>query len=281
MTNDLQTAAAQGTSITDRDGRLVVSVTQALENDAAFAGFKQLPGIKGAIERLNPARGAEYRAIVLDRTPELLQHLDTFKENDRIGAPDLAPYPEGMMSPTTWRYIKVLSDLKTLFGSLDGWHVAEIGVGYGGQCKLVNDLYDVASYTLYDLEPVSQLAQKYLRRAHSRASAKLRTADFRRLGETALDTYDLVISNWALSECTKAVQDRYIHHVLRRSRHGYITYNQISHLRGIDSYRKREFLEAVGFPTEVMAEGLSGIPADLENFIVHWSKQPFLIEELP
>jgi len=272
----LQTPTADGTSITDRDGRLVVSVSQALEDEDAFARFKQLPGIKNAIERLNPARGSEYRAIVLAQTPELLDHLATFRENDAIGDPDTAPYPEGMISPTTWRYIKVLSDLKMLFGSLDGWHVAEVGIGYGGQCKLVNDLYNLGSYTFYDLDPVSRLGEKYLRQASSRAIGKLRIADFQELGQTAPETYDLVISNWALSECTKAVQDPYIEHVLRRSRHGYITYNQISHLRGIDSYRKREFLDALGFPADVMPEGLSGIPIDLENFIVHWSTQPLL-----
>jgi putative sugar O-methyltransferase len=269
----------KGTSITDRDGRLVVSAQEALDDEAAFRAFKQLPGIKSAIERLNPARGAEYRAIVLQQTPGLLDHLDKFKENDQIGSPDTAPYPEGLMSPTTWRYIKVLSDLQMLFGSLQGWHIAEIGVGYGGQCKIIQDVYNVASYTMYDLDVVGRLAAKFLRHAASPAYGKLTFADFRRLGQDPPTAYDLVISNWALSECTREVEDRYIEHVLRRSRHGYITYNQISHLRGIDSYRKREFIDALGFPTELMPEGLSGIPPDLENFILHWSSQPFLNPE--
>ena len=264
------------TSITDRDGVLVTSARAALENDEDFATFKQLPGIKRAIERLPPARGAEYRAIVLRQTPGLLDHLDRFKENDTSGSPTTAPFPEGMMSPTTWRYIKVLSDLQMLFGRLDGCHVAEIGAGYGGQCKIISDLYDVASYTIYDLEPVSRLAEKYLCYAASPAAAKLRLADFRRLDQDPPETFDLVISNWALSECTKEIQDVYIRHVLRRSKRGYITYNQISHLQGVESYRKREFIDVLHFPTELMPEGLTGIPEDLENFILHWSSQPFL-----
>src|SRR5439155_19874851 len=116
-------------------------------------------------------------------------------------------YPEGALSPTTWRYIKVMSDLEKLFGSLDGWHVAEIGVGYGGQCKILNDLYAVGSYTFYDLEPVMQLAAKYVEAARSPVVERLRLADFRQLGAGEPATYDLVISNWALSECVRDVQE--------------------------------------------------------------------------
>jgi len=265
------------TSITDQDEEYVKQVRAALEDGSAFTNFKQLPRIKGAIERLSAARGAEYRAIVLSQTPRLLQYLDKFKGNDAVGAPDTSAYPEGLMSPTTWRYIKVLSDLQVLFGSLDGWHIAEIGAGYGGQCKIISDVYDIASYTIYDLEPVGRLARKYLDAVGSPAANKLRLADFRQLGLDAPVTFDLVISNWALSECAKDMQDCYIEHVLRRSTHGYLTYNQISHLRGVESYRKKEFLGALDFATETMAEGLSGdVPEDMENFVMYWSAQPFL-----
>jgi putative sugar O-methyltransferase len=265
------------TSITESDERYLADVRAALEHEHEFARFKRLPGIRDAVERLSAARGEEYRRIALAQTPGLLEHLDAFRQNDDFGSPVTAEYPEGAISPTTWRYIKVVSDLRMLFGSLDGWHIVEIGVGYGGQCKVIGDVFDVASYTMYDLEPVCALADKYLRRAGSRAAERLTLADFRRLGHDPDRTYDLVISNWALSECTKAIQDRYIEHVLRRARRGYITYNQISHLRGIESYRKREFLDALAFPVTMMPEGLRvDLPESLENFIAHWSRQPWL-----
>jgi putative sugar O-methyltransferase len=270
-------ALSRATSITDNEFYLS-SVRAALEDDEAFASCKQLAGIKGAVERLPEFRGAEYRDIVYRQTPGLLEYLEKFRENDSIGRPQLGSYPDGPMSPTTWRYVKVVSDLQMLFRSLDGWHVAEIGVGYGGQCKILSDVYDVASYTMYDLEPVIGLAQKYQRRLQSRAADKVVAGDFRRLGDGEPGRYDLVISNWALSECTRGIQDLYIEHVLRRSMHGYITYNQISGSRGIDSYRKDEFIEALGFPAELMAEGLDipELPKESENFILHWSTQPCL-----
>jgi putative sugar O-methyltransferase len=251
-------------------------INTALRNEDAFRAFKRLPGIE-AIEGVPPAQGEQYRAIVLQQTPALIDHWSKFRENDLCGNPRTAEYPEGPMSPTTWRYIKVLSDLQMLFGDLTGWDVAEIGAGYGGQYKIIQDVYTPGSYTIYDLPAVMKLIVKYLEHVGCPSLQRVRNADFHKLPEEPPRTYDLVLSNWALSECTREVQDLYIEHVLRRSRRGYVTYNQISHHVGIDSYRKHEFLAALGFPVEIMAEGLDlEIPEDMEQFILYWHDQPLL-----
>ena len=62
------------------------------------------------------------------------------------------------VSPTTLRYLKVANDLETLFSSLDGLRICEIGVGYGGQCRVLDAMFAVKSYTLVDLRPVLELA---------------------------------------------------------------------------------------------------------------------------
>ena len=268
------------TSISDVDGPYLDWVRAAVSDEDAFARFRQLRGIKNAVECVTPADGAAYRAIVLKQSPELLEYLDKFKGSDSVGSPDTAPYPEGAMSPTTWRYVKVLSDLRMLFGDLDGLNIAEIGVGYGGQCKIITDLYNVASYTMYDLEPVNTLARKYLEAAGAAVAGKLDLADFRRLGQDDPRTYDLVISNWALSECTIVMADHYIEHVLRRSKRGYITSAFVMYLfeQWDLSYQKDEFIDAIGFPTELMAEGINvDVPVEgMENFILYWHSQPLL-----
>lgn len=267
------------TSISDVDDPFLNDIRSAVDDDDAFRRFKRIPSINGAIEGVNAGQGGEYRQIALKQTPYLLDHLEKFRGNDTIGGPATAPYPEGEMSPTTWRYIKVLSDLHMLFGSVAGWEIAEIGVGYGGQCKIINDVDRVARYTMYDLEPVQRLAAKYLQRAGSPAVETLELADFRRLGQEEPRRFDLVISNWAFSECSRAMQDVYIAHVLRRSKRGYITYNQISHFYGVDSYRKHEIMDAMGFPTELMHEGLNlKVKDEINNFILHWHSQPCLGE---
>ncbi len=263
-------------SFMDEEGSYLDWVKAALSDEDEFARFKQLPGMHG-IERLPPAQGAEYRAIVLKQSPELLEYVDKFKENDSVGSPLTAPYPEGAMSPTTWRYVKVLSDLRMLFGDLDGLNIAEIGVGYGGQYKIITDLYDVASYTMYDLEPVNRFACKYLEAVGAPVAGKLDLADFRRLGQDDPRTYDLVISNWALCECTRDIQDNYIEHVLRRSKRGYITYSQFFVESFLEPYSKSDLMDAIGFPAEWMAEGLDVDTEGSVNFILYWHSQPLLV----
>jgi len=54
--------------------------------------------------------------------------------------------------------------------------------------------------------------------------------------------YDLVVSNFAFSECVRRVQKFYIERVLRRSRRGYVMCNW---LRPRTSLTRRELLEAV------------------------------------
>ena len=262
-------------SISD-DEFYVESVRAALQDAGAFLSFRRLAGIKQTIECVKPSQGETYRTIAIEQNPDVLRHLEKFKTSETVGDPVMEAYPEGDMSPTTWRYVKVLTDLQGLFGSLDGWSIAEIGVGFGGQCKILNDVYDIASYTMFDLEPVCRLAQKYLYHVNPSAAQKATMGDFRTLGHDETRTYDLVISNYALSECTRDIQSRYLEHVLRRSTRGYITYNQISPMFGIDSYSTAELVELLGFPVAVAHETLSNpeIPDAWKSFVLHWSDQP-------
>jgi len=269
------TARFARTSISDLDDMYLDWVRSALDNDAAFRTFRQLPGIKNTVDGVKAAHGVIYRDVALNQTPGLWDYLEQFRTSDSVGGPDTVAYPEGLMSPTTWRYIKVLSDLQALFGPLDGWRIVEIGVGYGGQCKIICDVHEVASYTMYDLEPVSRLARKYLESVGSPVITRLTCADFRCLREDDLGPYDLVISNWALSECARDIQDQYIERVLRRSKRGYITYNQISQLFDVDSYRVSEFVERLGLPVEIRHEELSKgtHPEPWQSFVLHWGQR--------
>jgi len=252
------------------------SVAAALGSALDFHRFKRLPGIS-TIEGVPSTEGDVYRKIALEQSPGLWRYIPKFLENDRFGSPRTVNYPEGPVSPTTWRYIKVLSDLQLLFGNLTDWDVAEIGAGYGGQFKIIQDVYALKSYTVYDLPIVAKLLHAYLNEIRCPARLIVQSADFSRLGTDPARIWDLVISNWAISECTREIQDKYIHHVLRRSRRGYITYNQISWQCGIDSYSVDEFCNALGFPVSTMPEGLNhSLPPSLAHRIVYWHHQPLL-----
>jgi putative sugar O-methyltransferase len=123
------------------------------------------------------------------------------------------------ISPTTLRYVKVLADLISHFGNLDGLDIVEIGIGYGGQCKIINDYFVPKSYTLIDLTEVILLADKYLE-CHGIQNTVFQTPNWR-----SKTPYDLCISNYAFTEISRQNQDFYVKNIIERSAKGYITCN--------------------------------------------------------
>jgi hypothetical protein len=135
----------------------------------------------------------------------------------------------------TLRYVKVLSDLRRLFGDLTGMSIVEIGVGYGGQCRLICEFWPLRSCTLIDLDPVLELADRYLNTVGVEPRPELL-----RQGVVRPARYDLVISNYAFSELDRRVQDRYASEVVSQADRGYITCNFISSIFGVDSWSRSE-----------------------------------------
>lgn len=110
------------------------------------------------------------------------------------------------------QYMTVLCRIIELFGPLDGSRICEIGGGYGGQAKVILDNYIPSCYHMIDLPEPLALQQRYL----SGYPVDLFT-------EPTKHNYDLVISNYAISEIPD--NKLYIDEVLRKSVHGYITCN--------------------------------------------------------
>jgi hypothetical protein len=129
----------------------------------------------------------------------------------------------------------VLSDLERLFGDLSGKRIVEIGVGYGGQARLVLEQWAVQSYTLVELEPVLRLARRYLT-----SSGTYRSLIFLPPALVATADYDLCLSNYAFSELTRDVQDLYARSLVTSASRGYLTCNFISGVHGIDSWSRDE-----------------------------------------
>jgi hypothetical protein len=126
--------------------------------------------------------------------------------DDAIGDPIKVTLPNGVMiAPTTLWYLKVADDLARLFGSFAGADVCEIGVGYGGQCRVLDALFPLRSYTLVDLRPVLSLAERFLSHFPLHCELRLRT-----MNELAVQAYDLVISNYAFSELAGHIQQAYV-----------------------------------------------------------------------
>lgn len=169
---------------------------------------------------------------------------DDFLKNDSIGTPKTFSYHINgrtlSASPTTVRYAKVLQDILVLFDTGKIRSVAEIGVGYGGQCRIMTSyLKTLEHYRLFDLPEVLALTERYL--GHFDAGP----AEF--VDGTKVDTdtaSDLIISNFAFTELIPEVQDIYLKHVILRARAGYITYNALGH-NLYRSYSPEQLLEKI------------------------------------
>jgi putative sugar O-methyltransferase len=214
---------------------------QAAKDKSVFENFRSSPSAKSVVETVTFKAGRQCLQQIVSQNPEFTRYFDKFRTSEDVGNPETYGYrykwfsEKIFFSPTTLRYIRVLSDLKKFFGSLDGMRIVEIGVGYGGQCKIISDLYEFESYTLVDLPSCLPLAKKYLDHFEVRniICSTLDELDKK-------NQYDLVISNYAFSEITKGLQDDYIDKVTRKSLRGYLLCNLPSHGTKINSYSKEE-----------------------------------------
>lgn len=205
------------------DGAYIAFVESALKDHAAFSTFKKSPVYQTILEHTSEEQGKVYLDIIGKQTPDFLRMFEKFSINDLVGGAHVVEFDQKYrVSPSTMRYIKVASDLYSLFGDeIQGADVAEIGVGYGGQRLILDQIYRFRSYDMFDLPPVLGLVSKYLESHLLQSSYKTKTLNTHD-GEKP---YGLVISNYAFSELPAVVQRMYIEKVLKRSTRGYLTMN--------------------------------------------------------
>ena len=210
------------TSLSDNQAYPQVCL-QAANDYRFFNEFRTNSVYNQILEHVSEQHGGEYLRLIA-QDPEVLGAIESFKANDEYGSPRMYSYPGvGKISPTTLRYVKVLVDLRRLFQSLDGFAICEIGVGYGGQCRVINALHRPASYRLVDIQPALGLAQRYLDNYVIPSVLEYQT-----MNQLREDSYDLVISNYAFTELPRTIQEVYLRKVILRSKRGYITYNEIT-----------------------------------------------------
>lgn len=211
---------------------------QASQKYSVFKEFRNNPNYTGILEHVSYEHGNDYiNEIVKDNSFLLSDFIEEFKKNDEWGNPLTFNYGGiGTISPTTLRYIKVLSDLIKYFVNIQNRTFIEIGVGYGGQCRILMYYLKCLQYNLVDLKPVLYLAQRYLDNYPLNGCIEYKT-----MHETKKQKYDFIISNYAFTELNRCIQDIYLDKIILNSNSGYITYNQISSLE-FNSYTKEELL---------------------------------------
>ena len=204
-----------------------------------FNRFRREKVYTKILEHVSQEQGQAYLEIIKDE-PELYENLSSFKANDAHGGPICFEYPGvGKISPTTLRYVKVLCDLKQYFGTLDGFSISEIGVGYGGQCRVINAHYKPTAYKLIDLQPALALTQRYLDNYILES-----TLSYQTMNELSTETSELFISNYAFSELIRPLQEVYFDRVIAGAKRGYITHNTITP-EEFNSFTAEELVERI------------------------------------
>jgi len=226
-----------------------------------FSNFRQNDIYRQILEHVDEKTGGGYLEEITRINPNLIKEIDKIKANDIYGNPSLYDYKAiGKICPSTLRYAKVFADLVYHFDSLDGLKIAEIGVGYGGQCRIINALAKPSEYTLVDIKPALLLAQVYLDGYILSSVMKYTT-----MNELNRERYDLVISNYAFTELRRDIQDVYLEKIILNSKHGYITYNE-TNPKEFRSYTRDELVRKI--PS---ARIIEEIPKTAEkNCIIIW-----------
>jgi len=226
-------------SISDTDKYKNI-IKQILINQSLFNKFKQLPDYTEILEHTSESQAKEYLKVIERDNNQLINDINKFKVNDEFGTPNKILFENiGYISPSTLRYVKVLSDL-IILGDFNNKNIVEIGGGYGGQCLIFSKYFKFNSYTLIDLEESLDLSKKYL------SLNNINNVFFKDITQLKdIENYDLVISNYAFTECDKNIQDIYINKILNNCKNGYITANFISDKFNINSYNLDELINLI------------------------------------
>lgn len=198
--------------------------TIASSDDQVFRRFRRSLIYREILEHVNQ----EWGGICLHEITRRGADTDLMRSilsNDPVGSPCTFTYGSlGEICPSTLGYAKVAVELQEFFGPLDGMRIAEIGVGYGGQCRVISQNWNAKSYDLFDLPEALALTSRFLDTAGVPATAYA-TRDGR---EPVTGEFDLIISNYAFSELQRDLQERYFERVIKDVPRGYFIYNHIS-----------------------------------------------------
>ena len=219
----------------------LAACVEAVNNDEAFANFKSNPKYKTILEHVLKDQGQAYLNICKDMNEDAVwENIEAFKENDKIGNPELYPYPgmEGTISPTTLRYMKNTFEMAFMLDGAEISKVVEVGGGYGGLCRVLSKVCEFDEYILIDLPEVSALQRKYLDQFPD-LKDKVKCIPTTELAE--ITDVDLFISNYALSECDLQSQMAYFQCIVQHAKYAYIIYNLVN----FNDFHYNDFIDKI------------------------------------
>lgn len=231
-----------------------------------FKTFRSIPQYAQIVEPGDI--GDAFAGYLLENaSDDIMKRLPIFEKLESIGKPQTRIFPNiGKFSGTTLRYIMIADHLTKLFSLPHDAKIVEIGAGFGGQCYILSSLISFSNYYIYDLPEVEVLINKVMERL---TVPNVTCLPFNI--DLPEEPIDLVISNYAFSECNKTIQLDYFNKVIKKSIRGYMIYNQIAEsLFGNDYLSPYEFfdlLEKNGMHPKIYPETIS---THKDNLLIVW-----------
>lgn len=259
----LQTVDApsgKNSSVSDASDYLQI-IASAADDEESFAKFRSNREYRQILEHVSKSQGYDYLSEILLTTSELRELISKVDFLNSCGSPLVYFYPRfGVLSPTTLRYCKVFDELNRLFPNLSEMNIAEIGGGFGGQAAVLRNLSGFTSYTIYDLPEVHKLQSRFLKANNSELGVFYADGRLAPIGK-----FDLVISNYAVSELQRELQIAYFENVIKLSTRGYLTWNLISQNR-LGGLNVNEILQYIPKATVTEESPLT----DEGNVLITW-----------
>jgi hypothetical protein len=191
------------------------------------------------LEHLNETEGHEYLQNIVTRFSCSRSDIVNYCQlNDRHGNPRKYRYLGEQISPTSLRYFLHAMVILHHFNekNLSPIRIVEIGAGYGGLCLAINSCLKffpelkVTEYNLIDLTNPSKLQEMYL--TNHTLSYPCSFLDAKNFGAEVEenDVPLFLISNYAFSEISFELQERYKEVLFPKVKHGFMVWN--TSLRG-------------------------------------------------
>lgn len=213
--------SANETQLSDSESSFYLSSLERINSSDSRRNFRRNYDYREILEHVDFQTGQNYINRIENLGFDVHELIKIGSPNDSYGNPRTYTFNNvPKISPTTLRYLAVACELQAEFGSLENSNIVEIGAGYGGQLAILSRMYNLKSYSIYDLPQAQELIGHYLNSIG--VALKPRMLD---IDNITPGNFDLIISNYAFSELPNDIQKKYLTNTLARSTKGYLIMN--------------------------------------------------------
>ena len=189
-----------------------------IECELPSDSWRRSDAITTVIENPAISRADHIYQNIKTKYPYLIPYFGRFYTSDLYGNPVTKEFEGVQLSATTLRYIETAGMIQDMIGVKEPARIVEIGGGYGGQCKILHDIYEIEKYTIYDIPSVSHLQKVFL------SLCNLYGVDLKN-EVTGSGNYDLCISWCGWSELSRDLKELYCREVIASADHIFIASN--------------------------------------------------------